>query len=199
MDIVVGPRGVVRKKKCELTSEAIEEFLRNTFVVRVGTVDVEGYPYVVPQLFVYENGKIWLHQTSAKGHLRRNLEFNPKVCLEFDEHGEFFPYGATQCDTVVEYKSVIAFGTLRVVNSDREKVDFFDKFMVKYAGASWGREEHSYPRMNPTAVYEVELETVTGKHHQAGVTLERWEGAEGKIGGPGTYGCPFHQSASEAD
>ena len=62
-----------------------------------------------------------------KGHLRQNLEFNSKICLEFDEHGEFFPYGATQCDTVVAYKSVIAFGTLQFVTSDDAKLTFFDK------------------------------------------------------------------------
>jgi uncharacterized protein len=155
--------------------------------------------YIVPQLFIYKNGKVWLHQTSAKGHLRQNLEFSSKVCLEFDEHGEFFPYGATQCDTVVAYKSVIAFGSLRFVTSDEEKLTFFDNFMMKCAGASWGREEHTYPRMDPTAVYEVQLEKVTGKHQEAGVTLKRWDGAEGQVGGPGTYGCPFHRAAMEVE
>jgi uncharacterized protein len=199
MDTIVSTRGDLRHKIWAMTPESTEEFLQKTFVVRVGTVDSEGFPYVVPQLFVYENGKVWLHQTSTKGHLRRNLEFNSKVCLEFDEHGEFFPYGATQCDTVVAYKSVIAFGSLQFVTCDEEKLAFFDKFMIKYAGASWGREEHSYPRMDPTAVYEVQLEKVTGKHQEADVTLKRWDGAEDKLGGPGTYGCPFHRAVLEAE
>jgi hypothetical protein len=33
----------------------------------------------------------------------------------------------------------------------------------------------------------------------ADVTLKRWDGAEDKVGGPGTYGCPFHQAALEAE
>ncbi len=199
MDMAVNLRGKLKHKIWAMTVDAREDFLKKTFVVRVGTVDAEGFPYVVPQLFIYEDGKVWLHQTSAKGHLRHNIEFNSKVCLEFDEHGEFFPYGATQCDTVVAYKSVIAFGSLKLVTSDEEKFIFFDKFMIKYAGASWGREEHSYPRMEPTAIYEVQLEKVTGKHQEADVTLNRWDGAEDKIGGPGTYGCPFHRAVLEAE
>ncbi|MGF1566875.1 MAG: pyridoxamine 5'-phosphate oxidase family protein [Nodosilinea sp.] len=199
METMVSARGELRQKIWQMTAEDTEKFLQETLVVRVGTVDAEGFPYVVPQLFVYENGRIWLHQTSAKGHFRRNVEFNSRVCLEFDEHGEFFPYGATQCDTVVAYKSVIAFGTIRVADNNLEKLNFFDKFMIKYAGASWGREEHTYPRMDPTAVYEVQLEKVTGKHQEADVTLKRWDGSEGTVGGPGTYGCPFHQAALEAE
>lgn len=97
------------------------------------------------------------------------------------------------------YKSVIAFGSLRLETSDEAKLAFFDKFMIKYAGASWGREEHSYPRIDPTAVYEVQLEKVTGKHQEADVTLKRWDGAEDKVGGPGTYGCPFHRAALAAE
>lgn len=145
MATLVSERGKLRQQIWAMSPEQTEEFLKQTIVVRVGTVDSEGYPYVVPQLFVYEPGKVWIHQTSATGHLRRNIEFNPKVCLEFDEYGEFFPYGATQCDTVVAYRSVIAFGTLRVVTDPDEKIRFFDQFMIKYAGASWGREEHTYP------------------------------------------------------
>ena len=55
------------------------------------------------------------------------------------------------------------------------------------------------PRMDPTAVYEVQLEKMTGKHQEADVTLKRWDGAEGQVGGPGTDGCPFHRAALEAE
>lgn len=199
MDTAISLRGEVRQKIWTMTPENIEDFMQKSFVVRVGTVDQDGYPYVVPQLYVYEDNMVWLHQTSAKGHLRQNIEFSNKVCLEFDEHGEFFPYGPTQCDTVVAYKSVIAFGILEIVSSDDEKLNFFDKFMIKYAGASWGREEHTYPRMDPTAVYKVKLEKVTGKHQEADVTLKRWSGGNGLVGGPGTYGCPFHAAAQAAE
>lgn len=198
MTTLVSERGKLRQQIWAMSPEQTEEFLNQTIVVRVGTVDSEGYPYVVPQLFVYEPGKLWIHQTSATGHLRRNIEFNPKVCLEFDEYGEFFPYGATQCDTVVAYRSVIAFGTLRVVTDPDEKIRFFDQFMIKYAGASWGREEHTYPRLDPTAVYEIQIEKMTGKHQEEGVTLQRWSESEGKVGGPGTYNCPFMAAAQAA-
>jgi nitroimidazol reductase NimA-like FMN-containing flavoprotein (pyridoxamine 5'-phosphate oxidase superfamily) len=68
MDSIISARGELRQKIWAMTN-ATEEFLQKTFVVRVGTVDAEGFPYVVPQLFVCESGKVWLHQTSAKGHL----------------------------------------------------------------------------------------------------------------------------------
>ncbi len=182
----VSERGQLRQQIWAMTPEQTEEFLNQSFVVRLGAVDHDGYPYVVPQLFIYANGKVWVHQTSAIGHLRRNIEFNPKVCLEFDEYGEFFPYGATQCDTVVAYRSVIAFGTIRVVTEPEEKIRFFDQFMIKYAGASWGRAEHTYPHLDPTAVYEIRIERITGKHQAEGVTLNLWDGSESQVGEPGT-------------
>jgi hypothetical protein len=97
--------------------------------------------------------------------------------------------GSTRCSRCCQ---------IRVVTDPAEKVALFDKFMIKYAGASWGREEHTYPRLDPTAVYEVEIEKLTGKFQQEGVTLRRWAEAEGKVGGSGTYGCPFMAAAQAA-
>jgi hypothetical protein len=185
-------RGVVRQAGWQMSADDTLEFIKSCLVTRAGTVGPDGWPYVVPELFVYDENCIWLHQTAAKGHLRTNLEFSPKVCLEFDEHGDFWPYGTAQCDTVLSYRSAVAFGSATIIDDARDdiKVDYFEKLMAKYAGASWGREQHTFPRTNLTAVYKIALEIVTGKHQAENVTLKRWDAPEGTTGGPGTR-CPF--------
>ncbi len=47
MEAVISSRGEVRQKIWTMTPENTEEFMQKSFVVRVGTVDQEGYPYVV--------------------------------------------------------------------------------------------------------------------------------------------------------
>ena len=65
--------------------------------------------------------------TVARGHLRANVDHEPRVCFEIDEPGEVFPYGRFECDTGLAYRSVTAFGRIRVVDDRAQKSGFFDK------------------------------------------------------------------------
>ena len=88
---------------------------------RLGTVGPDGSPYVVPLLYVWIDGEIWVHNTRAPGHLRVNVDHEPRVCFEIDEPGEVFAYGRFECDTSVAYRSVIAFGRIRVIEDQTSK------------------------------------------------------------------------------
>ena len=69
------------------------------FAGRLATVSEDGYPYCVPLLYVWADGQVFLHGTSARGHLRRNVEREPRVCFEIDEPDEVFDYGRFECDS----------------------------------------------------------------------------------------------------
>ena len=84
--------------------------LARGFSGRLATVGSDGYPYCVPLLYVVMDGAIFLHNTAARGHLRLNVEHEPRVCFQIDEPGEVFPYGRFECDTTVAFQSVIVFG-----------------------------------------------------------------------------------------
>src|SRR5438132_602934 len=114
----------VRRKDKLMPEEEARAVLEQGFCGRLGTVGEDGYPYVVPLLYVWQDGEIWVHNTRARGHLRQNVDHEPRVCFEVDEPGAVFPYGRFECDTSVSYKSVIAFGRIRVVEEPEEKARF---------------------------------------------------------------------------
>ncbi len=97
-----------------------EDMLTNAFCGRTATVDAEGFPYVVPNLFVWHERSVWLHTARGHGHFFRNVTYDDRVCFEIDEPGEIFPYGFIECDTSVSYRSIVLFGRIQIV-SDAEK------------------------------------------------------------------------------
>ena len=105
----------VRRAEKAMDEDTAREALASGFCGRLATVGPDGYPYCVPLLYVWLDGEVWVHNTAARGHLRRNVEHEARVCFEIDEPGEVFPYGRFECDSALAYRSVILFGRIRVV------------------------------------------------------------------------------------
>lgn len=150
------------------------EMLAAGFCGRIGTVGVDGWPYVVPFLYVWMDQQLYIHRTSAGGHLAENLKANPRVCFEIDAPDEVFAYGRYECDTGLAYESVIAFGTLRLVTDSEEKARFCLQLMRKYADASWERPKDFFPRLGEIDVYAMTVERITGKHQPLPASSQRW-------------------------
>ena len=125
-------------------------------------------------LFVWRNGEIWFHNTSHTGHLLTNVRQQPHVCFEIDEPGEAFAYGRFQCDTGLAYRSVMAFGKVRITEDSAEKALFFDGLMAKYYGDDPDRPKGFYPRLNDVTVYAVQPERLTGKTTRLPVRESLW-------------------------
>ncbi len=136
--------------------------LERAEVIRVGTVDNEGWPYVVPLSFVYRGGRVYFHHTSEASHLSSNLKVDPRVCIEVDDPGPVFIDGETGCDVSRVFYSVIAFGKASLVTDTKEKEEFFNRLMTKYADPSWSLSP-GYPKLETTHVFQVDVETITGK------------------------------------
>ncbi len=142
---------------------------------RLATVGADGWPYVVPLLYVWRDGEIWVHNTRGRGHLRANVEHEPRVCFEIDEAGEVFPYGRFTCDTTVAYRSVVAFGRIRIVDDAAEKAAFFDALLAKYGTPDdWQRPRGFYPRLDQVTVYAIRVERLAGKETPLPAPAERW-------------------------
>jgi nitroimidazol reductase NimA-like FMN-containing flavoprotein (pyridoxamine 5'-phosphate oxidase superfamily) len=77
---------------------------------RLASVSADGYPYCVPLLYICVDGKLYLHTTSVRGHLRRNVESDARVCFEVDECNGVFDYGRFECDSGLAFRSVVLFG-----------------------------------------------------------------------------------------
>ena len=164
----------LRRTDKEMPQEAAREFLQKGFCGRLGTVGADGYPYVVPLLYVYMDGRLYVHNTRAVGHLRLNVDNDPRVCFEVDEAGAVFPYGRFECDTSVSYRSVVVFGRIRVTEEPEEKARFCTELMRKYADPMWDRPKEFYPRLDQITVYVIEIERLTGKQTPLPEVGQQW-------------------------
>ena len=79
--------GKLRRSDRAMSEEDSVALLQRALVGRIGTVDADGTPYVVPLNFVYEHTarRIHLHFARQPGHLASNLKFSSKVCFEVDK------------------------------------------------------------------------------------------------------------------
>src|SRR5256885_9989942 len=78
----------VRRADKLMAEVRAREILERGFCGRLATVGEDGWPYCVPLLYVCMDGEIFVHNTRAKGHLRANVDREPRVCFEIDEAGE---------------------------------------------------------------------------------------------------------------
>jgi hypothetical protein len=132
----------------------------------------------VPLLYVCMDGEVFVHNTRARGHLRENVDREPRVCFEVDEAGEVFAYGRFECDSTVAYRSVIIFGRIRVVEDLPTKRRFCDGLMAKYAKKDWERPKGFYPRIDQITVYAISVERMSGKETPLPGVSERWPAAD---------------------
>lgn len=164
----------VRRTDKLMPEVRVAEMLAAGYCGRLATVGADGWPYVCPLLFVWMDGEIWVHNTCAPGHLRGNIEHAARVCFELDEPGAVFPYGRFECDTSVAYRSVVAFGTIRIVAERARKAAFFDALMGKYGPRDTGRAKGSYPRLDEVTVYAIAVEHMTGKETVLPAAAGQW-------------------------
>jgi nitroimidazol reductase NimA-like FMN-containing flavoprotein (pyridoxamine 5'-phosphate oxidase superfamily) len=164
----------VRRTDRLMPDDRIHEMLAHGYAGRLGSTGADGWPYVVPLLYVWLNGEIWLHNTGARGHLRANIEHEPRVCFEIDDPGEVFAYGRFECDSSVAYRSVVAFGRARIVEEPPLRTAFFDALMAKYADPNWERPKNFYPRLREVTIYAITVERMTGKELPLPAPQERW-------------------------
>ena len=168
----------LRRTDKEMPDAEAREMLARGYAGRLATVGRDGGPYVVPLLYVWADGEIWAHSASMRGHLCTNIEHEPRVCFEIDEPGEAFPYGRFECDTSLAYRSVIAFGRVRIVDDEAQKTRFFERLMAKYADPAWARPAGFFPRLDQVTVYAIAIERLTGKQTVLPATANRWPASD---------------------
>src|SRR3954471_7294368 len=156
-------RPQVRRADKLMSEQAVHDMIANAYSGRLATIGEDGWPYIDPLLYVWINAEIWVHNTRARGHLQANVDHDTKVCFEVDEPGQVFPYGRFECDTSLSYRSVVAFGRIRVIEERAQKSEFFRELMEKYGDPSWSRPKDFFPRLEQVTVYAIAVERMTGK------------------------------------
>ena len=145
-----------------------QALLARGFCGRLATVGADGAPYCTTMLYVWMDGRIHMHGTRTVGHLRSNIDHEPRACFVIDEPGQVFDYGRFECDSTVSYASLVAFGRMRVIDETAIKQRFFEALMAKYRTADAARPDTMrptafFPRLDQIALYALEIDRLTGK------------------------------------
>jgi nitroimidazol reductase NimA-like FMN-containing flavoprotein (pyridoxamine 5'-phosphate oxidase superfamily) len=164
----------VRRADKLMSEQEMEVFLSTGYCGHLSTVGADGWPYVCPMLYVWRSNEVWLHNTSATGHLRSNVSHGARACFELASAGRVFAYGRYECDTGIEYQSVIAFGRIAIADDRGRKARFFDALMAKYHPNDSGRPRGFYPRLDEVTVYALAVERMTGKKTILPAEQARW-------------------------
>jgi nitroimidazol reductase NimA-like FMN-containing flavoprotein (pyridoxamine 5'-phosphate oxidase superfamily) len=158
-------RGQMFRAKRQMPDTDARDFLRERMTAHVGTRDANGWPYVVPLVYIYEEGDLlYLHTGAHQGHFLTNVQRDPRICVEVSEIGPLHKGKRFACESALVYSSVIVFGSVRILYHDREKKAWFlDRLLAKHGDPSWNFEP-GYPLLDQIILYEQKIEILTGKH-----------------------------------
>ena len=170
MSALTSPRRADRA----MTNEQALQALDRGLVGRLVTMGEDGYPYCVPLLYVRADNQVYLHGTSTRGHLRTNVEREPRVCFEVDEFERGVRLWRFECDSGLAYQSVILFGSIRVAEDAPTKQTFCERLMAKYGKQNSIRPKNFFPRLNLITVYALTVERMTGKAQTLPELSEQW-------------------------
>jgi nitroimidazol reductase NimA-like FMN-containing flavoprotein (pyridoxamine 5'-phosphate oxidase superfamily) len=113
----------IPRDQLRLTSDELEELLRDTRTMRVGTVSPDGSPHVVPLWFVWHDGAIWINNL-RKARRTRDMAAGSKVALCIDTGHDYF-----------ELHGAVLYGTAQEVSPDDPALPVIRKaFGDKYFG-----------------------------------------------------------------
>lgn len=117
----------MRRTVQQLTYEEAEAvLLRGSAGVLALTGDKE-FPYAVPLSYVYDGAHIYFH-SATEGHKIDAIQRNPNASFAVIDQDEVIPEKYTTA-----YRSVVVFGSVRIIEDEGEKHSAIRKLAVKYA------------------------------------------------------------------
>lgn len=152
----------MRRKDKEITDkDEIEGILSTCMVGRLGTC-ANGIPYITPMNFTYdrEAARIYLH-CANEGRKIDNIRANQNVCFEVEEVTSTLVKQPT-CASSVAYRSVILFGSIKILTDMAAKNDALQKLASKYAPQN-PKAAFTDAMLNKTNVLEIEIREMTAK------------------------------------
>ncbi len=164
----------IRRADRAMSKERALETLAQGYSGHLATVSEDGFSYCIPLLYLWMSGELYVHTTSARGHLRANIEKERRVCFVVDEQEGVFDYGRFECDLGLAYRSVCLFGRIRIVEDRDVKQRFCEALMAKYGKPETQRPKGFFPRLDAITVYSIAVERMTGKEMALPPLSEQW-------------------------
>ncbi|MBO8436247.1 MAG: pyridoxamine 5'-phosphate oxidase family protein [Spirochaetes bacterium] len=152
----------MRRKLQEMPHDAAVRILHDGSSGVLALSGDDGYPYALPISYVLDGDKIYFH-SAKEGH---------KVdAIRRSDKASFCVIAADSVDSIgytTYYQSVIAFGKVRIVEDDDEKLVMIQKLARKYAPENSEEYEIEYiqKEWEPLLVFEMTIEHMTGKENK---------------------------------
>jgi uncharacterized protein len=161
------PAAFQRRPHLTQTGDWIRAFLKVAQVGHIAT-SIDGQPFINPTTFWYDepNHQIVFHSNVA-GRVRSNIESNPKVSLEASELGRFLPSNVA-LEFSLQFRSVIVYGSARVVSDPAEARRLLYGLIAKYFPAMTAGKEYreiTDKELRATSIYAIQIESWTGKEN----------------------------------
>ena len=149
----------MRRKKQELSGQEVLDVLHKGTSGVLALFGDNDYPYAVPISYVYDDGKIYFH-SAKNGHKIDAIQRTAKASFCVIDKDLVVPEEYT-----TYFRSVIAFGKIRVIEDDREKRAAIEKLAIKYApeDTSANRDDAISRGWKPLCILEMTIDHITGK------------------------------------
>jgi len=165
----IGQNPTAFQRRPHLTKDDtwIREFLNTAKVGHIAT-SVDGQPFINTSTFWYdEAGHQIVFHSNLAGRIRSNVEYNSKVSFEASVLGQMLPSNVA-LEFSLQYRSVVAFGTVRVVTNPDEARRLLYGLIGKYfptlkAGLEY--REITDKELRATSVYAIKIEEWSGKEN----------------------------------
>lgn len=149
----------LRRKKQVLSAEENAKILKNGTSGVLALAGDNDYPYAVPISYVYDGEKLYFH-CARSGHKMDAIKRNPKASFCVIDQDLIVPEEYTSY-----FRSVIVFGTMRILEQDMEKRVAIEKLALKYAPDDTQENLHKAieREWKPLCVLELTPEHISGK------------------------------------
>ncbi len=149
----------MRRNKQSLAIKDIEDILENGTSGVLALIGDDDYPYAVPMSYLYYNSKIYFH-CAREGHKIDAIKKCNKASFCVVAQDVVVPEKYS-----TNYRSVIAFGKIRMLEKESEVVEMLEKFMIRYApnNSEERRKTEIDNFIDKLYMFELDVEHITGK------------------------------------
>jgi uncharacterized protein len=162
------PRTTVKRlpKRAEYDREAVYRILDEAFICHVGFV-VDGQPFVIPTGYGRQGDTLYIHG-SAASRMLRSLEKGVETCVTVTlVDGLVLARSAFHHS--MNYRSVVVFGTARLVEDPAEKLEALRVFTDHVMPGRWNEvRPPNEQEMKRTLVLALPLEEASAKMRTGG-------------------------------
>lgn len=149
----------MRRNKQILSNEESIKILKNGKSGVLALLGDDDYPYAVPISYAYDNSKIYFHSAKT-GHKTDAIKKYSKASFCVIDQDNIIPEKYT-----TYYRSVIAFGKVRIIEDEKEVRESIEKLAIKYhpEDSEVNRNKEICRSWNSFSMIEFSIEHMTGK------------------------------------